>query len=376
MLPSFHKLGVSSSFSSSSLDEDESFVVVFDDMTTEDQEFAREHDLTAIEVLYEKSLPIEMKRMRMNPQTSNRKQKTDKSDYETLRKKMFGLGPYTPSTMEEVRYLLSSADSIYQAKTELVTFMHNRRGTDMYDFGNEKLVFFRILMMLRYAFEFELDVETYQLYTEISLKNVDAYFDYLKNLQRRLNNKLNKLEKKNPDAPKMMRIWNSQFNLMDTRELNLRGGKVIRVPQIYVRDAVKTLFYFVKLHDSLADTVTLMPERRQNVSFFGMNAKTWHAVQVPQGSQWAWLALLPLNSRQDYEDDLSDPNLLKVHLQHDTSKDETPWSPDLGVFGPIPLVLVFQKDMFRGYYYYVGYTQDETRNIPPRVLLRRISPVQ
>jgi len=396
MLPSFQKLSLSAlstSPTSVGLQSDEEFVKDFEhafeedfvtvfkdefenefenDMTANDIEFALLHDLTAIELMREKSLHIDMKRMRQSSNNPNRKQRS-----ETLRMAMFGLGPYTPSTSDEIQYLLNARFWIYKAKNELITFMHQKFNLEVYNVNKERMVFYRILVMLREAFKLGMNVNSYQLYTSMGSKNVDIYLEELKRVQRRLNKILDTRESKYPDQPKMIRTWEGEFNLMDTRSVQTSQRKVVRFSELYVRDAVKTLFYFVKLQDSRADTMTLMPMREQNVSLFGMNAKTWHAVSPEGGFQWAWLVLLPLNLRHDlYNDDLSNHNQIKIHLQHETQHGENLWRPDVKGLEKIPLVLVFHTSTFLGYYYYTGFTEDESRDVPPRAILHRISPVQ
>jgi len=108
---------------------------------------------------------------------------------------------------------------------------------------------------------------------------------------------------------------------------------------------------------------------------FGMNAKTWHSLQLdPRENPWSWLVLLPNGLRHDkYTDDLRDANNLIIHLQGETVQGTLSWRPSLRELTVTPYTLVFRGDVFLGYYYYIGFLTNEDPSKPPRVTLRRIS---
>jgi len=298
--------------------------------------------------------------------TLSGKRKRPVDDNPTLTKAMFGKGPCTPASLEQTKALLSLTNVIYKAKQELLRFQNEGALTesDKKQLTNERQVFRGALTLCIKAFECEIQVETRSLYNDSSFQSQEN--DYLKYLQN-LSKRVERILTRNGENITKFEPW--QLTLFRTRTV-----KRDTIPALHVRDAMRTLFYHVNMHAG-ADTLPLKAATQFSIDMFGMNAKTWHSLQVATGKNpWSWLALLPNDLKTEtYTDDLTDLDNIVIHLQEDRAQGILSWRPDVKELTVSPNVLVFRAEVFLGYYYYTGFIRDDDPRKPPHVKLRRIS---
>lgn len=280
----------------------------------------------------------------------------------TLTVSLFGNGPCTPSTEEQVDELMQLALAIYQAKRSL---NETRRSIHRADVEKERNVFISALDLCKQAVVVRIPLEKWQLYSDLGKSRVEEYLKYMQNLAARLDRRL-KERGMVIDTP-----WKT--HLFATRKLKTTA---FRRPEQYVLDAIRTLFYYVEIGVREKDKLELKPDTEYPISMYGMNARTWHELHVNK-VVWAWLVILPIRPRTDlgYVDDLTDLERVIIHLQRGNTRDLT-WRPGKDELAAKPRIMFFQGNTFIGYYSYVGFeaeTDDDNR--PPRAILQRISAI-
>lgn len=293
-------------------------------------------------------------------------------DNPTMTVSMFGNGPLTPSTIAQVQYMMESAGGIYAAKIELNDFMVQKHHMPdrRSDLRKEFRAFYDALTLHRQALNYDIAIEKWELFTIWNAKNTTSYLQYLHRLSKELDRTLQRR------GVQMNTPWKDTLFATRTIKLPRRQGgpqKDMKVPELHVLEAVRTLFYYVEIASD-TDKLVLMPSTEYPISLFGMNAKTWHELRKGS-SPWSWLVLIPSTPRSDlgYQDDLTDLKRIIVHLQREKRGSFT-WRPDTIALERNPWVLVFQGNECLGYYFYVGFEEEDEATVrPPRAILMRTS---